>query len=95
MSFVGPRPEVRKYVDLYNKDQYKVLSVKPGLSDFASLAYANENEILATVKDPERFYIESIMPDKILLNMKFIDNPSIYNYILVLYLTLKKILTRK
>ncbi len=72
MSFVGPRPEVRKYVDLYNEDQMQALSVKPGLTDLASLEYINEGEILAKHSDPERVYIDEIMPAKLELNLKYI-----------------------
>jgi lipopolysaccharide/colanic/teichoic acid biosynthesis glycosyltransferase len=81
MSFVGPRPEVRKYVQLYNDEQLKVLNVRPGITDEASIAFRNENEILAKSNNPELTYIEEIMPEKIALNKKFIDNPSIFNYL--------------
>ncbi|MEE4257202.1 MAG: sugar transferase [Bacteroidales bacterium] len=72
MSIVGPRPEVRKYVDLYNEDQMKVLDVRPGLTDYASLEYINESEILSQHDDPEKAYIEVIMPAKLELNLKYI-----------------------
>jgi len=76
MSLVGPRPEVRRYVDLYTPEQRKVLDVHPGITDLASIAYSNENEILAAQPDPERHYIEVIMPDKIRLNLQHINDPS-------------------
>ena len=91
MSFVGPRPEVRKYVDLYNDEQKKVLSVRPGLTDYASIAYINENEILEKANDKEQTYINEIMPEKIKLNMKFIQNPSLYQYFKIIFLTIKSI----
>lgn len=91
MSFVGPRPEVRKYVDLYNDEQKKVLSVRPGLTDYASIAYINENEILEKANDKEQTYINEIMPEKIKLNMKFIQNPSLYQYFKIILLTIKSI----
>lgn len=91
MSFVGPRPEVRKYVDLYNNEQKKVLSVRPGLTDYASIAYINENEILEKADDKEQTYINEIMPEKIKLNMKFIQNPSLYQYFKIIFLTIKSI----
>ena len=91
MSFVGPRPEVRKYVDLYNNEQKKVLSVRPGLTDYASIAYINENEILEKANDKEQTYIDEIMPEKIKLNMKFIQNPSLYQYFKIIFLTIKSI----
>ena len=70
MSLVGPRPEVRKYVDLYTEEQREVLKVKPGITDYASIAYVNENEILGSADDPDQAYIEQVMPDKIKLNMR-------------------------
>ena len=72
MSFVGPRPEVPKYVDLYTPYQRQVLLVRPGITDYASIAYRNENDLLAGAQDPERMYIDVIMPDKIELNMKYL-----------------------
>ena len=72
MSFVGPRPEVQRYVDLYTPYQRQVLLVRPGITDYASIAYRNENDLLAGADDPERMYIEEIMPAKIELNMKYL-----------------------
>ena len=72
MSFVGPRPEVPKYVNLYTPYQRQVLLVRPGITDYASIAYRNENDLLEGAEDPERMYIEKIMPDKIELNMKYL-----------------------
>lgn len=72
MSLVGPRPEVRKYVDLYTNEQQLVLSVKPGITDFASLEYINENDLLAKSDNPEKTYIDEIMPAKLALNAKYI-----------------------
>lgn len=72
MSFVGPRPEVPKYVELYTPYQRQVLLVRPGITDYASIAYRNENDLLAGASDPETMYIEQIMPDKIELNMKYL-----------------------
>lgn len=73
MSLVGPRPEVRKYVDLYTEEQQQVLSVKPGITDFASLEYINENDLLAKSDNPEQTYINEIMPAKLALNAKYIQ----------------------
>ncbi|MGA3012406.1 MAG: sugar transferase [Bacteroidales bacterium] len=92
MSIVGPRPELRKYVELYSADQKKVLDVRPGITDIASLDYINENEILGTSSDPEKTYIEQIMPAKLLLNKKFLENRSARNYFRIIKLTLKKII---
>lgn len=72
MSFVGPRPEVPKYVELYTPYQRQVLLVRPGITDYASIAYRNENDMLAGAPNPEAMYIEQIMPDKIELNMKYL-----------------------
>lgn len=72
MSFVGPRPEVPKYVELYTPYQRQVLLVRPGITDYASIAYRNENDLLAGAPNPEAIYIEQIMPDKIELNMKYL-----------------------
>lgn len=72
MSFVGPRPEVPKYVELYTPYQRQVLLVRPGITDYASIAYRNENNLLAGAPNPEAMYIEQIMPDKIELNMKYL-----------------------
>jgi len=93
MSLVGPRPEVRKYVNLYSREQRNVLSVKPGISDFASIEYANENEVLGKADNPEKVYIEKIMIEKLNLNQKFINAPNIGNYFRVIFLTLNKIIS--
>lgn len=93
MSLVGPRPEVRKYVALYNPEQMRVLEVKPGITDYASIEYANENELLAKAKDPERYYIEEIFPAKIQLNMKYIRDKSPMKDVKIILQTLKKIIS--
>ncbi len=72
MSFVGPRPEVPKYVKLYTPCQRQVLLVRPGITDYASIAYRNENDLLAASDDPEKMYVDVVMPDKIELNMKYL-----------------------
>lgn len=91
MSVVGPRPEVEKYVKLYNSDQRKVLSVKPGLTDLASLAYINENEILGLSENPEKTYVEEIMPAKLKLNIEYIEEQSFWFDLKLIAKTLKKI----
>ena len=88
MSLVGPRPEVRKYVDLFTEEQKKVLSVRPGITDYASIEYINENGILAQSDDPDKTYIEQVMPDKIRYNMKYIDNYSVKEYFKIVFKTL-------
>ncbi len=92
MSFVGPRPEVRKYVSLYNEEQRNVLSVKPGLTDYASLAYINENEILESYPDPEKAYISNIMPEKLKLNLQYIRERSFGKDLKIIRKTIAKIL---
>ena len=94
MSIVGPRPEVGKYVDLYTKEQRKILKVKPGITDYASIEYANENEILAKADDPDKMYIDEIMPAKIELNIKFIENKSLKEYFNIIFLTFFKIVSK-
>ena len=91
MSLVGPRPEVRKYVNLYTDEQQKVLSVKPGITDYASIEYMDENEILGKSSDPEKTYIEDIMPEKIKYNMKYIQNKNLFEYFKIILLTVLKI----
>lgn len=88
MSFVGPRPEVRKYVDMYTPEQLHVLDVRPGITDEASIAYRNENELLATAADPERFYIETVMPDKLRINLQYVQNHSFWGDIKLIFKTL-------
>lgn len=94
MSFVGPRPEVRKYVDLYNKNQMKVLTVKPGLTDYSSIEYINESEILKMSDNPEKTYIEEVMPKKLELNLFYINNQSFKNDIKIILNTIKKIISK-
>jgi lipopolysaccharide/colanic/teichoic acid biosynthesis glycosyltransferase len=93
MSLVGPRPEVRKYVDMYSEVQKKVLSVKPGLTDYASIEYRNENELLGQVDDPEKVYINEIMPAKLQMNLKYIENQSLATDIKIIFRTLGKIVS--
>lgn len=76
MSVVGPRPEVPKYVTMYTTQQQRVLSIKPGITDYASILYVKENEILSQASDPERAYIQEIMPAKLALNLKYVDEHS-------------------
>ena len=76
MSIVGPRPEVEKYVELYTKDFEAVLKIRPGLSDFASIKYRDEESILSKQGDPEKYYIESILPDKLSLAKQYAQHIS-------------------
>lgn len=93
MSLVGPRPEVRKYVDLYTEEQKKVLQARPGITDYASIEYARENDLLAQSNDPEKTYIEEIMPAKLLLNMKYINEQGLGTDLKIIFKTFGKILS--
>lgn len=90
MSIVGPRPEVQEYVDLYTPEQREVLSVKPGITDYASLEYFKENELLGKSDNPRETYINEIMPAKIALNKKYIANPTLSQDIKIMWLTFLK-----
>jgi lipopolysaccharide/colanic/teichoic acid biosynthesis glycosyltransferase len=93
MSLVGPRPEVPRYVDMYTDEQRKVLEVKPGITDNASVEYADENERLAKAEDPEKEYTEVIMPRKIELNMRYINKPTAGHYFKILFRTARRIIS--
>jgi len=90
MSIVGPRPEVKEYVDLYNDEQRKVLEVKPGITDYASLEYFEENELLGRSENPQETYIKEIMPAKLELNKKYLVNPTISHDVLIMWKTFLK-----
>ena len=92
MSLVGPRPEVEKYTKLYTEQQRKVLSVRPGITDWASIKYVDENVILGQSTDPDRAYIDQIIPEKIRYNMIWIDNQSVIEYFKIIFMTLWSIL---
>ncbi len=78
MSLVGPRPEVRKYVDMYTSEQMHVLDVRPGITSLASIRYRNENDILAAAEDPDKCYIEKVMPDKLAIDLEYVANHSFF-----------------
>ena len=90
MSFVGPRPEVRKYVDMYSEEQKRVLSVRPGITDIASMKDRNENDILAKAENPEQYYIDVIMPDKLALNLEYIDTRNFFRDIKLIFRTIAR-----
>ena len=92
MSLVGPRPEVPKYVALYTDEQKEILKVRAGITDYASIEFSNENDLLALEKDSEKAYIEKIMPKKIELNKKYLSEISVLTDIKIILLTIKKIL---
>lgn len=92
MSLVGPRPEVPRYVKLYNEEQRKVLEVKPGITDLASIRYRDENELLGKAENPDEFYINTIMPDKLALNLEYIDKNNVFIDIYIILKTIIKCL---
>lgn len=94
MSLVGPRPEVRKYVDLYTPEQLRVLNVRPGITSLASIRYRNENEILAKAEDPDKAYVEQIMPDKIAIDLEYVENASLTNDIKLIFKTFGEIIRK-
>ena len=91
MSFVGPRPEVRQFVNLYSEIQKKVLNVKPGITDLASIEFRNENEILSKEEDPNQYYIDNIMPKKLEINLKYINQRNLLKDFVVIIKTIKVI----
>ncbi len=94
MSLVGPRPEVRKYVDLYTPHQLHVLDVRPGITDLASIRYRNENELLEQAADPEQYYREVVMQDKLRINLEYISDRSFFKDIKIIFLTFWAIVKR-
>lgn len=92
MSLVGPRPEVPKYVALYTEEQREILKVKAGITDYASIYFSDENELLEGKKNPEQYYIDEIMPKKIEMNKKYIQEISVITDIKIIFLTILKIL---
>lgn len=90
MSLVGPRPEVPRYVEMYNEEQRKVLDVKPGITDLASIRYRDENELLGTAEDPDDMYINTIMPDKLALNLEYINKSNVFFDIYIILKTIIK-----
>ncbi|MDU7215301.1 sugar transferase [Clostridium sp.] len=92
MSLVGPRPEVPRYVELYSNEQRKVFNVKPGITDLASIRYRDENDILGKVDNPDRYYIDVIMQDKLNLNLEYIDKGNVFFDIFIIIKTIVKCL---
>lgn len=93
MSMVGPRPELRKYVAFYTDEEMEILQVKPGITDYASLFYRQEGQLLSRQVDPEKYYIEVIMPHKVKLNKKYIQEKSIKNYFRIIISTILSIVS--
>lgn len=93
MSLVGPRPEVRKYVELYTPEQLHVLDVRPGITDMASIRYRNENELLEQAADPEQFYRDTVMQDKLRINLEYISDHSFFKDIKIILMTFKAVVS--
>jgi len=91
MSIVGPRPELRKYVEMYTEEQRKILQLKPGITDYASIQFRHENELLAIQSDPEAFYINEVMPVKIQLNNMYASKRNLQVYFVVIFNTVKSV----
>lgn len=92
MSFVGPRPEVEKYVSLYSEEQRKILQLRPGITDEASITFRNESDLLNQSDDPEALYVNKIMPEKINLNLRGMRRHSLYGDIRIIFLTILRII---
>lgn len=94
MSLVGPRPEVRKYVDLYTDEQMHVLDVRPGITSLASIRYRNENELLEKAEDPDQYYIDVIMQDKLKIDLEYVDKASFFYDIRLIFSTFWEIISK-
>jgi lipopolysaccharide/colanic/teichoic acid biosynthesis glycosyltransferase len=94
MSIIGPRPEEKKFTDLFNEEERMILSVKPGITDWASLLNSNEGEILEGSEDPDQTYMELIRPGKIELQLKYVRNSNFLVDLKILFLTLRKLIFR-
>ena len=94
MSLVGPRPEVRKYVDMYTPEQMHVLDVRPGVTSLASIRYRNENELLDKAEDPDQFYIDVVMQDKLAIDLEYVKNASFWYDIKLIFQTFWEIVSK-
>ncbi|WP_256010057.1 sugar transferase [Desertivirga xinjiangensis] len=94
MSLVGPRPEVKRYADLYNPTQQRVFEVKPGITDWASIQFCNESELLAQYSDPEVFYVQELLPAKLAKNLSYIEHHDLWIDLKIICLTLRKIVKK-
>jgi len=94
MSFVGPRPELRYYVNFYNEDDLKIFAVRPGITGLASLKYRNEVELLKAADDPENFFIKTIIPDKLKYNKEYIKKRNFFFDLKLIFITIIQVLTK-
>lgn len=95
MSIVGPRPEVLKYVALYNEEQREVLNIRPGISDWSSIRFSNENELLAHAENSEDFYISEVMPEKLKMNLEYVRSNNFWIDLKIIFMTMKKIVSKE
>ena len=94
MSLVGPRPEVRKYVDVYTPEQMHVLDVRPGVTSLASIRYRNENELLDKAEDPDQFYIDVVMQDKLAIDLEYVRDASFWYDIKLIFQTFWEVISK-
>lgn len=95
MSIVGPRPEVPKYVALYNEEQRDILNIRPGISDWSSIRFSNENELLAQAENYEDFYISEVMPEKLKMNLEYVRSNNFWIDLKIIFMTMKKIVSKE
>jgi lipopolysaccharide/colanic/teichoic acid biosynthesis glycosyltransferase len=95
MSLVGPRPELKKFVDLYTPEQREVLTVRPGITDFASLEFRNENELLEGKEDPIKYYVDEILPAKLALSLRYVRTRSFLLDIKIILRTIKAVFVNR
>jgi len=94
MSIVGPRPEIQKFTDMFNEEEKAILSVKPGITDWASIWNSNEGEILVGATDPDKAYFELIRPEKIRLQLLYVKNNNFFIDLKIIFLTIRKLIFR-
>lgn len=95
MSIVGPRPEIKRFTDMFNDEEKAILSVKPGITDWASIWNSNEGEILEGAADPDKAYLELIRPEKIRLQLLYVKNNNFFIDLKIIFLTIRKLIFRK
>jgi lipopolysaccharide/colanic/teichoic acid biosynthesis glycosyltransferase len=95
ISFVGPRPELQKFVEYYKNDYEEILKIKPGITDYAAIKFSNENDLIRDKENPEAFYVEKILPEKIKLYKKYLSEMNLINDVKIIFLTIINILKAK
>lgn len=92
MSVVGPRPEVRKYIDILSEEDKRLLSVRPGITDYASIKFVNESEVLKNSSDPEKTYLEDILPEKVKLGLEYAEKANLATDLKIIFITIARII---